>query len=326
MNSTEQHWIATRIAMTLSILWVILFAAYFYWVPQAAVAISQNDLGMPILASLFFLPLVLIWTVSMLARSIGDMRAEAQEIRQTLDEMRKTIEIEGGAKPGSQVEKQLSEIAALTQKTDSRVTELAAKTFETRGENLPPRDIAALGGNQPQSEDPGQADLPLLSPLKAERTPITVKEFIKALNFPDNADDKEGFRVLRRAFDERELSKLLQASQDVLTLLSQDGVYMDELRPDSPPAAAWRKFAKGERGLSVAALGGIRDRSSLALAKGRMKNDPIFRDAAHHFLRQFDTVLTEFEQTAEDGELLEMGKTRSALAFMLLGRVTGAFD
>ena len=156
--------------------------------------------------------------------------------------------------------------------------------------------------------------------------PISIAEFIKALNFPDNAEDREGFRVLRRAFEERQLGKLLRASQDVLTLLSQDGIYMDDLNPDKPLPAVWRKFAKGERGLAVAALGGIRDRSALTLAKTRLKNDPIFRDATHHFLRQFDLILVEFEQSAEDGELLEMSETRTARAFMLLGRVAGSFD
>jgi len=81
-----------------------------------------------------------------------------------------------------------------------------------------------------------------------------------------------------------------------------------------------------ERGLSVTALGGIRDRSALTLAKTRLKNDPIFRDATHHFLRQFDNILIEFEKSAEDNELLDMSETRTGRAFMLLGRVAGSFD
>jgi len=101
---------------------------------------------------------------------------------------------------------------------------------------------------------------------------------------------------------------------------------MDDLRPDRARPEIWRQFASGARGRAVAALGGVRDRSSLALTAGRMKQDPIFRDAAHHFLRRFDTAISAFAETASDAELSALGDTRTARAFMLLGRVAGTFD
>ena len=82
----------------------------------------------------------------------------------------------------------------------------------------------------------------------------------------------------------------------------------------------------GERGAAVATLGGIHDRSSIALAAGRMKKDPVFRDAVHHFLRQFDKTFAAFETAATDAEIAALSDTRTARAFMLLGRVTGTFD
>ena len=57
-----------------------------------------------------------------------------------------------------------------------------------------------------------------------------------------------------------------------------------------------------------------------------MKQDAIFRDAAHHFLRQFDKTFSEFEKNATDQEVSDLAETRTARAFMLLGRVTGIFD
>ena len=57
-----------------------------------------------------------------------------------------------------------------------------------------------------------------------------------------------------------------------------------------------------------------------------MKQDPIFRDAAHHFLRLFDKGFSKFEKTATDAEISDLAGTRTARAFMLLGRVTGTFD
>lgn len=57
-----------------------------------------------------------------------------------------------------------------------------------------------------------------------------------------------------------------------------------------------------------------------------MKQDTIFRDAAHHFLRRFDKMFTQFAETASDSEISELSETRTARAFMLLGRVAGTFD
>ena len=122
------------------------------------------------------------------------------------------------------------------------------------------------------------------------------------------------------------VAKLVRAAQDVLTLRAQDGIYMDDLTPDPARPELWRRFAKGERGRAISGLGAVRDRSSLALSAGRMRSDPIFRDAAHHFLRQFDRTFQDFEKNASDAEITELADTRSARAFMLFGRVTGIFD
>jgi hypothetical protein len=57
-----------------------------------------------------------------------------------------------------------------------------------------------------------------------------------------------------------------------------------------------------------------------------MRNDTIFRDAVHHFVRKFDQTLAGFEKRASDAEIVELSDTRTARAFMLLGRVAGTFD
>jgi len=176
---------------------------------------------------------------------------------------------------------------------------------------------------QSAEEQPGLA---LGTPAEDLRAPLSVTDFIKALQFPETADDKAGFRALRLALEDRTTAKLIRAAQDVLTLLSQEGIYMDDLKPDRARSEVWRRFAAGERGRSVAALGGIRDRSSLALTAGRMREDAVFRDAGHHFLRSFDKTFAAFEPNATDEELAELADTRTARAFMLFGRVTGTFD
>ena len=113
---------------------------------------------------------------------------------------------------------------------------------------------------------------------------------------------------------------------DISSGISKSTDLFRDLRPDLARPEIWRKFAKGERGRPVAPLGGIRDRSSLALTAGRMKTDPVFRDAAHHFLRKFDQTFAAFEEEASDSDLTDFANTRSARAFMLIGRVAGTFD
>ena len=174
-----------------------------------------------------------------------------------------------------------------------------------------------------QDEQPALA---LGTPAEELRPPLSVADAIRALNFPENPDDREGFRALRAALEDRNTAKLIRAAQDVLTLLSQEGIYMDDLRPDRARPELWRRFAQGERGRTIAALGGIRDRSSLALTAARMREDTVFRDAAHHFLRSFDKTFQDFEKVASDADLAELADTRTARAFMLFGRVTGIFD
>jgi hypothetical protein len=155
---------------------------------------------------------------------------------------------------------------------------------------------------------------------------VEVADVLRALHFPDSPDDAEGFRALRVALTDHGLAKLIRAAQDVLTLLAEDGIFVDALTADHPKPELWRKFAAGERGGIIAGLGGVRDRSSLALTAARMRGDDVFRDAAHHFLRSFDKAMVTLEPRTSDSDLTALSDTRTARAFMLFGRVTGIFD
>jgi len=200
---------------------------------------------------------------------------------------------------------------------------------QARGAAVSPAPVAAAPPPRPAPvvRPPEEQQSLALAPAPGDDAPpLSVGDLVRALNFPENDQDSEGFAALRRALRDRRAKQLIHAAQDVLTLLSQDGIYMDDLRPDRARPEVWRRFAQGERGRAVAQLGGIHDRSCLALAMNRMREDTIFRDTGHHFLRLFDRMLTTFEPEAADGEIAALSETRTARAFMLLGRVTGAFD
>ncbi len=226
------------------------------------------------------------------------------------------------------MEQKLEEIAQVSRKTETALTTFTSirPGMPTLANPTPLQGNPAILPVKQAEAGADQTSLALGTPLEDIAPPLSIEDFIRALHFPENAEDADGFRALRRALQDRQVAGLVQASQDVLTLLSQDGIYMDDLRPDRARPEIWRKFATGERGRSVAALGGVRDRSSLALSAGRMKKDPIFRDATHHFLRRFDQTFAEFEKNASDADIAALADTRTARAFMLLGRVAGTFD
>lgn len=310
------------IALALSAVWLAMVALFYLVMPSGEGSGSVIQTVMILVA--IALPIALIWVAAITARTAREMRNEAANLRASVEAMRAVWTNTQAASSGQHVERKLAEIAAAT-----RQTETAVATFASRRDNgatQPSANRKAALVTPAAVQQAEQPSLALGTPAEDLRAPVSVADFIRALNFPDNAEDKEGFRALRRALEDRSTAKLIRAAQDVLNLIAQDGIYMDDLNPDRARPELWRRFAQGERGREIATIGGVRDRSSIALCAGRMRADTIFRDAAHHFLRQFDKTFSEFEQNATDQELAELAQTRTARAFMLLGRVTGTFD
>ena len=312
-------------AAGLSVVWIVAVAAYVWTAPR-----DTGALGLVLTLLVVFLPLALIWAATITLRSVRALRVEAARLQATVEAMRaayvqsqQSAAAQAAVKP--MVERKLEELAASAKHTESVLA-----TFQTRrdsGLTQPSADRkAALVTPRPALPAEEQPGLALGTPAEDMRAPLSVADFIKVLQFPENPDDKDGFRALRLGLEDHTTAKLIRAAQDVLTLLSQEGIYMDDLKPDRARPELWRRFATGERGRTIAALGGIRDRSSLALTASRMREDAVFRDAGHHFLRTFDKTFAAFEPNASDGELADLAETRTARAFMLFGRVTGTFD
>ncbi|MCR8548685.1 hypothetical protein M4578_12675 [Salipiger sp. P9] len=306
-------------AAALSVGWLVLSGAFFLmWGGE-----GTDGLRFVLTLMVVFLPVALIWVAATAAKASKTMREESARLQTAIDAIRNAYLTQAqsgrGDSANGSISKKLDEIAAAQRKTE---TTLAMFT-STRAAAAAAQPPVAAPAPEPGDDQPV---LSLGTPAEALQPPLANADFIRALNFPETAEDEAGFAALRRALKDRQAAQLIQAAQDVLTLLSQDGIYMDDLRPDMARPEVWRAFADGARGRSIAALGGVRDRSSLALTAGRMKQDPIFRDAAHHFLRLFDKGVARFAPEASDTELTELANTRSSRAFMLLGRVAGTFD
>ncbi|MEM6481335.1 MAG: hypothetical protein AAF922_04500 [Pseudomonadota bacterium] len=314
------------IASVVSIGWLVVTGAFFlFFAEPAETGGSAYQVAIVLIA--VFLPAFLVWVAAASAKSGQIMREESLHLQNAAALIRQTTLAQ--AQP-----KMLERANALSTDDVEEVTSADPKPSRpdptlvpfSSSRNIEPASVAQW--NEPtaialETEQPG---LPFELQSDVVHPPLSTADFIQALNFPETAEDKAGFDALRRALRHREAAQIIQASQDVLTLLSQDGIYMDDLTPDMAHPDLWRRFAAGERGRQIAALGGIRDRSSLALSAARIKQDTIFRDASHHFLRLYDRMIHRFCEVADDGDVSALSDTRTSRAFMLLGRVAGTFD
>ncbi|MDJ1006514.1 MAG: hypothetical protein QNJ13_01710 [Paracoccaceae bacterium] len=299
------------LALGLAALWGVL--ALLYLASAAGPDTGPDPLRRLMAVLVIFLPAGLVWLAVSMRQTARDVEAQGNALQAALDQFRK-----------AEAQRSQSSIVGL------RPATAAARPGPETGPPVPPAGRSgtrAFATPAPPPEPDG--DRPDAAPgLFAEPAPdpLPLDVFIRALHFPETAEDAAGFEALRRGLRHPTSGKVVQAAQDMLTALSQDGIYMDDLIPDRAKPETWRRFAKGERGRVVSELGGIRDRAALALSARRMREEPIFRDTAHHFLRSFDQTLVRIEPEATDAELARLSETRSARAFMLIGRVTGMFD
>ena len=280
-----------RTALGMGLGWVVLVGVFFLILPPQIVTDAGFDsLRFVMLLFAIFLPVGMIAIVAFAARSQRAARDEAFRMQAALDALRQT-----------------------------RASQPA-----------PQRPAASTARREPPlpKSAPVQAavETAVVSPPPVPTEQLTHADLTRALNFPGNEADTEGFAARRRALRDPDARQIVQSSQDVLTLLSQDGIYMDDLQADPAPAALWRRFASGERGPGIAGLGQVNDPAHLGPTAHRLKEDTIFRDSVSHFLRRFDQLMAAFAVEASDEDLLALGETRTARAFMLLARVKGTFD
>ncbi len=317
---------ADKVALVVSVIWAGL-CLIFLAVVGFGESQALGPLRFLIVVLAILLPIALVWIGAIAVKGARVMREESERLQASLDAIRQIYITQAqmsATAMGPNVERKIDEIVKGQKRAESALAHFATSRAPAPA---PERPVAPAPGPAPiETRAEEQPDLALGTPAEAFGTPVSTADFINAMNFPETADDQAGFNALRRALADRRAARLITASQDILTLLSQDGIYMDDLAPDRARPEVWRRFADGERGRTIAALGGIRDRSSLALSAARMRQDSIFRDTSHHFLRTYDKTLAQIADRLSDEELIGLADTRTSRAFMLLGRVAGMFD
>ncbi len=311
-----------RLALVASAAW-LLAAVVFLLVAGLGDSNSLGPLRFLVVVLAIFLPIALIWIAAIAHKSARIIREESERLQASMDAMRQIYVSQAqiaATTMGPNVERKIDEIVKAQKRAEESLSRFTAPAAQPRQTPQAAAEAAPIA--PPPAETQPALAFGTATPVPA----VATEDFIVALNFPETAEDKAGFEALRRALADPRVAPLIRASQDVLTLLSQDGIYMDDLAPDRTRPDVWRKFAAGERGPTIAGIGGIRDRSSLALSSARMRQDTIFRDSVHHFLRAFDRTLSQNAEALSDQEIVLLAETRTTRAFMLLGRVAGIFD
>lgn len=290
---------------------VLPLAFSVIWV--ASVGLTQFDgaqtaapIALAMAAVITVVPVLLAWLLADTILRLRGLKAQKAALQKTIDSLRAAQ----------------SRVVLPRQSFASASHSQMATTMTDQAK---PR-ISATGAPTGATSDP-EARLPVepVRRIDANRTSLAVDDWLRALHFPDSPHDAEGLRALRLALADHSTAKLIRAAQDILTLLAEDGIFMDNLSADRTKFDLWRRFAAGERGGVVAELGAVRDRSCLAMTAERMHSDAVFRDAALHFLGSFNRALVMFEPRATNGDLSALSNTRTARAFMLLGQVAATF-
>jgi hypothetical protein len=300
-------WNALEIGVAvLAAIWLVSAGSYL-WGAHGATGAGAGTPGALLILIVLVLPLALIGAMVLALRSLRTLRTEMALLQSSVRAMRQEPPRAETPRPNP-------------------ARHDTMRQPQIRHSQTPPAARAAIARPPPsRASTDEQSVLAFDSPSEPQNPALSPADFILALQFPEGPDDHDGFRALRLALAERGTAKLIRAAQDALTLLAQEGIFVDDLMPDPAAPAIWRRFAAGERGRSIAAVGGVHLRSALALTAARMREDPVFRDAAHHFLRAFDRSFAAFERDAADDEIAAFAATRTARAFMLFGRVAGIF-
>jgi hypothetical protein len=311
-----------RVALIASAAWLVVIGAYAigFFAGSARPAAPQPQA----LSVLLFLlgglgPVVLM----LLAASL---LAQVEAIRQ---ELRQFAGV-GSAEPqGEAVHRHARQAAQQSAQALARlevIERLLGQIGPSTGEAAPSLASRRTTAPPPVQPETGQASLPLAEDEAAPPARVPWADIIRALDFPRDADDQRGFDAVRSAVRDPQVAELLQAAEDVLTILAADGLHMEDFAPEHASLGAWRSYGDGTRGKAVAAIGGIMDELALERTRDRLRADPIFRDAGLVFVRRWNGLVGRIlAEMGEDPALRDAADSRSGRAFMLVARAMGVF-
>lgn len=306
---------ALAVGVAVAVLWLLLVIGFAIFGPDAdAPRTGWERVGT--LAAVLT-PLALIALAVGAARSLAALRAEAEELRAMLGAMRGE-----GAAP--------AEAQPLTAERDIVMRPATPRPSAPRPAATPrPADVrrpaAAPLQRAPagRAAEPPQPSLDLGGPAPVA---VDTDDLIRALNFPDGPDDVVAIQSLRAALRDPDTARLIRASQDMVMLLAEHGLYMDDRPPAPDRPDLWRRLARGERGAALAGITTPSPADVMEPLAAALRSDEVFRDAAHHFLRHWDRMLSRELPDLDDPRVTALADTRSGRAFTLLAEAAGTLE
>ncbi|MFS4437074.1 hypothetical protein ACMA5I_02545 [Paracoccaceae bacterium GXU_MW_L88] len=303
-----------RIAGIASVVWLVLVAIYgagFFFggaAPRAAVFL---EVMIFLLAGL--LPVVFFLVAGNLAQSAARLAAQVDRLEGRMSDASRIRQAAvAGADGKIDVE---ALIAALPQQHDpsEKLEAIDAKLRRLLDRSANPgRAQPALSETSAAPRAPQSAPAPA-APTAPPSEDLTVNDVIGALDFPFNT--AEGRALVRKVRSQPEMAALMRAAEDLLNALSDDSIFVDDLRQGRADAALWRAHAEGDEGASVAQHEG----SDIAeTVRGKMTADPIFADAADVFAKRFREVLAEIATEGSDDNLAALADSRTGRAYALI--------
>lgn len=286
-------------------------------------------------------PLALIALAVGTARSLAALRAEAEALRAMLAALQEGRPAASDAAAAEPLElRRAPSRAAMQLPGSARVPEQRAaepRAAEQRAAEPPrqPRPAEPRRTAPPAARPAGPLRPPAQRPPDPQPSldlggpppvPVDSDDLIRALNFPDGPDDAVAVQSLRAALRDPDTARLIRAAQDMVMLLATRGLYMDD-RPAAPVRPdLWRRLAEGERGASLAGIITPSSPETMEAVGAALRGDEVFRDAAHHFLRHWDRLLTRELPNLDDRRVSALADTRSGRAFVLLAEAAGSLD
>ena len=164
------------VAGLLTLVWLVVAVIFGRGDLTAGAGLASGLVEVVLLA----MPVVLIWVVARTVRAIRILRAEAASLQSSLDVIRAS---QAALAPQDSIEIKPAMVAKLDALVQSRIVAAQGdgavfSSQRTRTQAAPRQPIS------PATADTPQPGLALAAPV--ERPPISVADFIKALNFPQD--------------------------------------------------------------------------------------------------------------------------------------------
>ena len=257
---------------------------------------GQSGAGLRLLAAI--VPVLLLGYGAAVSLSLREVRAELRQLETSLAKMRKAAKMRD---MGQNLRSHSSPTVSAPQ---------------PRAAQLPPATDTPPARPTPAET---QTQLPFAMQHEPEPTPLSWPDLLEAL-------DMGAGRAMTIAMANQTAGPLIRAAQDVLGLMQTHG--FSTAAPGQPDVAPndWRSFGRGERGGLFLTIETPQSAQILAVIAARLRQDVVFRDAAHHFLRQFDRRMSPLLVAASDDDIATLARTRTARAFVTLGRAVHIFD